>query len=216
MQSRFFRDLFPQTRLSGKQALGEFMTTQHGLRLSTSVGGVLTGRGADYIILDDVMKPEEALSQTRRNAGNEWFFSTLLSRLNSKENGVIILVMQRLHEDDLVGNLLAKEEHWEVLRLPAIAEEDERYPYTTIFGPQVFTRRSGAVLHPERDSLATLLAIKAAVGEYNFESQYQQSPQPLEGGIIKKRWLQFYDPIDLPEQFTMKIQSWTRPVRLPT
>jgi hypothetical protein len=104
MASAFYQNLFHKTRLSTeKQSVNEFMTTAHGFRLSTSVGGVLTGRGADIIIIDDPLKPEDALSETRRNSVNEWYSGTLLTRLNSKETGVIIILMQRLHQDDLVG-----------------------------------------------------------------------------------------------------------------
>jgi hypothetical protein len=87
------------TRLSAhRQAVLEFETTAQGCRLATSVGGVLTGRGAEIIIVDDPLKPEEALSQTQRRAANEWFDHTLYSRLNDKQKGAIILIMHRLHE----------------------------------------------------------------------------------------------------------------------
>ncbi|MGA8311004.1 MAG: hypothetical protein WB755_13310, partial [Terriglobales bacterium] len=81
---------------------------ENGFRLATSVGGVLTGRGGDYIIIDDPLKPDEAVSETRRKAVNEWFDQSLYSRLNDKQKSRIILVMQRLHEDDLVGHVLAQ------------------------------------------------------------------------------------------------------------
>ena len=98
MTSTFYRRLFPNTHLSlEKQSVNEFMTTAQGFRLSTSIGGVLTGRGADLIILDDPRKPDEALSETRRNAVNEWYDNTLVTRLNNKETGVIVIVMQSLH-----------------------------------------------------------------------------------------------------------------------
>ena len=113
------------TRLSPqRQAVSEFETTAQGCRLATSVGGVLTGRGADIIIIDDPLKPEEALSQAQRHAANDWFDHTLYSRLNDTRTGAIILIMHRLHEDDLAGHVLAQEP-WEVVRLAAIAEEDE-------------------------------------------------------------------------------------------
>ena len=86
------------------------MTTEQGVRMSTSVGGVLTGRGADLIIIDDPLKPDEALSETQRKAVNDWYDNTLLSRLNDKANGCIIIIMQRLHQDDLVGHVLEQEE----------------------------------------------------------------------------------------------------------
>jgi len=110
--------------------VAEFETTAQGSRVATSVGGVLTGRGADIIIIDDPLKPEEALSQAHRRAANERFDHTLYSRLNDKRSGAIILIMHRLHEDDLVGHVLAQED-WEVVRIPAIAEEDETHRIDT-------------------------------------------------------------------------------------
>ena len=206
MMSPFYGGLFPQTRLSAlKQSVNEYMTTRQGVRLSTSVGGVLTGRGADYIILDDPLKPDDAMSETRRKAVNDWFDNTLLSRLNDKERGVIIIVMQRLHMDDLVGHVL-EQGGWEVLSFPAIAEEDEAFPYTNCFGSGIFRRRAGEALHPERESLDTLRGIRDQVGEYNFSSQYQQRPIPLDGAIVKLSWLQYYD--QLPTEFTHILQSW--------
>jgi hypothetical protein len=114
--------------------VSEFETTRQGCRLATSVGWVLTGRGAD-IIIDDPLKPEEALSQAQRRAANEWFDHTLYSRLNDMQNGAIVLIMHRLHEDDLVGHVLAQED-WGVVRFPAIAEEDETYRIETLAGPR--------------------------------------------------------------------------------
>src|SRR5437899_12184999 len=81
-----------------RAAMPEFDTTAQGCRLATSVGGVLTGRGADLIIIDDPLKPEEALSQAQRQSANEWFDHTLYSRLNDKLSGAIVLIMHRLHE----------------------------------------------------------------------------------------------------------------------
>jgi hypothetical protein len=81
-----------------RQAAPEFDTTAQGCRPATSVGGVLTGRGANVIIIDDPLKPEEALSEAHRRAANEWFDHTLYSRLNDKEKGAISLIMHRLHE----------------------------------------------------------------------------------------------------------------------
>ena len=93
----WYQQLFPATRLSPqRQAVPEFETTAQGCRIATSVGGVLTGRGADIIIIDDPLKPEEALSQAQRQAANEWYDHTLYSRLNDKVSGAIVLVMHRL------------------------------------------------------------------------------------------------------------------------
>src|SRR5207244_9647757 len=107
------------TRLSPRhQAVPEFETTAQGSRVATSVGGVLTGRGADLIVIDDPLKPEEALSRTQRQAATEWFDHTLYSRLNDKLTGAIVLIMHRLHEDDLAGQVL-EQEPWELVRFPA-------------------------------------------------------------------------------------------------
>jgi predicted phage terminase large subunit-like protein len=168
---------------------------------------VLTGRGADVIILDDPLKPEEALSETRRNSVNDWYSNTLLSRLNNKETGVIIIVMQRLHQDDLVGHVI-EQGNWEVLSFPAIAEEDEAHIIENPWGKRTFQRKAGEVLQPERESKATLDIIRKNTGEYDFSSQYQQSPMPLGGAIIKTQWLRYYDLGKLPERFTSVLQSW--------
>ena len=185
------------------------MTTAQGFRLSTSVGGVLTGRGADYIILDDPLKPGDALSETGRKSANDWYDNTLLSRLNSKEKGVIIIVMQRLHQDDLVGHVLEQGD-WEVLSFPAIATEDESHTIESPYGRSRYRRTVGEALHPERESLELLGKIRKDVGEYVFESQYQQSPVPQGGMLIKTEWLTFYESSELPDRFTLTVQSWDR------
>lgn len=105
MMSDWYRRIF-KTRLASRQAVADFMTTDGGVRMATSVGGVLTGRGADLIIIDDPLKPDEALSQTQRKTVNDWYDTTLHTRLNDKANGRIVIVMQRLHQDDLVGHVL--------------------------------------------------------------------------------------------------------------
>jgi hypothetical protein len=125
---------------------------------------VLTGRGADIIIIDDPLKPEEALSDSHRRAANEWFDHTLYSRLNDKEKGAIILIMHRLHEDDLVGHVTAQED-WEIVRFPAIAEADETHVIDTLAGPRIFARRQGEALHPAREPLAMLEQIRRTIGE---------------------------------------------------
>ncbi len=208
MASTFYRRLFPRTRLfPEKQAVKEFMTTAQGFRMSTSVGGVLTGRGADVIILDDPLKPEEALSETNRNNVNGWYDNTLLSRLNSKQTGVIILVMQRLHQDDLVGHVMDQAK-WDVLSFPAIAQEDEVHLIESPLGRRRFERKKGEVLEPKRESKPTLDAIRRTIGEYNFAIQYQQNPMPLGGAIVKTEWLKYYAPGDLPNRFVCILQSW--------
>lgn len=207
MMSPWYQRLF-RTRLSPhKQSVQEFVTTAQGYRLSTSVGGILTGRGADYIIIDDPMKPNEALSDALRRGANQWFDNTLFSRLNDKRTGRIMLIMQRLHEDDLVGHVLEHED-WEVLSFAAVAEQFEEFVIENPYGTRRFARQTGDVLHPEREPLATLKGIRQTLGEYNFASQYQQAPAPLEGGLVKAAWFKSYSPGELPQRFEQIVQSW--------
>jgi hypothetical protein len=109
MLTPWYQRLFPKTRLAPKrQSLGNFETTSGGGRFSTSVGGVLTGFGADFIIVDDPSKPSESLSDAERTSINDWIQHTLFTRLNDKRRGRILIVMQRLHEDDVIGNIMEK------------------------------------------------------------------------------------------------------------
>ena len=114
--------------------------------------------------------------------------------------------MQRLHEDDLVGHVL-KQGGWEVVSFPAIAEQDELFEIRTPAGSTAFRRAAGEVLNPERESLETLKAIRSTIGEYNFAAQYQQTPAPAGGGMIKTAWFRRYRPADLPP-FDRIVQSW--------
>ncbi len=207
MMSPWYQRIFSTGLAPHRQAVQEFITTRQGYRLATSTGGVLTGRGADIILIDDPLKPEEALSDAQRKAANEWYDHTLYSRLNDKRHGAIVIIMQRLHEDDLIGHVLAQE-GWEVLSFPAIAEADEAHRIETIWGAQCFGRRQGEALHPDREPLDTLDRIRRTIGEYNFAGQYQQSPAPLGGGLVKAEWFKRYGEKDRPERFDRIVQSW--------
>src|ERR1700747_1280185 len=207
MMSPWYRRIFPTRLAPPRQAVQEFITTRQGYRLATSTGGVLTGRGADIILIDDPLKPEEALSDAQRKAANQWYDHTLYSRLNDKRHGAIVIIMQRLHEDDLVGHVLAQE-GWEVLSFPAIADADELHRIETIWGAQCFRRRHGEALHPDREPLETLDRIRRTIGEYTFAGQYQQSPAPLGGGLVKAEWFKRYGEKDRPENFDRVVQSW--------
>jgi predicted phage terminase large subunit-like protein len=158
-------------------------------------------------LLDDPLKPDEALSEPRRKAVNDWYDNTLVSRLNDKATGRIIIIMQRLHQDDLVGHVL-EQEPWEVVSFPAIAEEEETHTIENIFGQRRYQRKKGEALHPERESLAVYQTIRNTIGEYNFTSQYQQNPSPPGGTMVKTAWLKFYEPGELPAEFSQVVQSW--------
>jgi predicted phage terminase large subunit-like protein len=205
--SPWYRRIF-STRLSAsRQAMAEFETTAQGCRLATSVGGVLTGRGADLIVIDDPLKPEEALSEAQRRAANEWFDHTLYSRLNDKRSGAIVLIMHRLHEDDLTGHVLAQEA-WDRLALPALAEADEAHGLEHFWGRERIARARGEALQEAREGVAVLAEIRRTTGEYNFAGQYQQAPAPLGGGLVKSAWFARYREDELPAAFERVVQSW--------
>jgi hypothetical protein len=106
MRSDWYRQTFPRGRIDRtKDTESEVRTTERGYRLATSVGGTLTGRGGDVVIIDDPIKPQDAQSKSVRDKTIQWYENTLLSRLDDKVHGAIIVVMQRLHLDDLAGHL---------------------------------------------------------------------------------------------------------------
>lgn len=209
MNSAWYQNLF-STRIGVPSAVHDFATTVGGGRMATSFGGQLTGRGADFLIIDDPTKAADALSETVRPQANEWFDNTLLSRLNNQATGCIIIVMQRLHQDDLVGHVTGKPDgdNWTVLSFPAIAEEDEEVPYQTLLGRQVYRRAHGEALHPQRETTTDLQRRRQTIDSYTWASQYQQAPIPIGGNLVKTEWLRFYSESELPSRPLMTVQSW--------
>jgi predicted phage terminase large subunit-like protein len=203
--SEWYKALFPNTHWAKETGL-EFVTTLGGGRYATSVGGTLTGRGADLIVIDDPLNAAEAQSETARKRVIDWFGGSLVSRLNDKRTGAIVAVMQRLHEDDLAGHVL-RQGGWEHLDLPAIAVEEQSLQ----LGPgRSHLRSVGDALHPEREGLAALEALKRELGGMMFSAQYQQRPVPLEGNLVRRAWFRYFLPPTLPPPtYRNKIvQSW--------
>lgn len=211
MLSDWYCELFPMTHIRQTQRIvNDFRTTRNGGRRSTSIGGPLTGYGGDWIIIDDPLKPQDALSDTQREKVNEWYRSTLYTRLNDKNTGKIMLIMQRLHMNDLTGFLLDGSDEFKHIRLPMIAEQDETWNVTNrIWGKQrVITRSLDELLHPSRDGVDVITKTKDSLGEYAFAGQYQQRPVPIEGGIIKESWLQYYEKLPAGLQPKHLFISW--------
>src|SRR5262249_55347894 len=110
---------------------------------------------------------------------------------NNQETGAIIIVMQRLHADDLVAHV-QESERWDVLSFPVIAEQDEPYSFQTPYGRRRVHRRAGEILQPALFSAVSLEVQRRGMTDYNFVAQYQQNPQPQSGIIVKREWLKFY------------------------
>lgn len=192
MQSEWYKNIFPNLSFANDQnEKSKFMTTESGFRLATSVGGAITGEGGNFLIIDDPLSPEKAMCSNSREQTLRWFDQTFSTRLDSKKSGVIIVVMQRLHEEDLSGSLLERE-GWDHLCLPAVNDNNE-------------------LLHEEREGWSEIRRIKSDMGEYGFSAQYLQKPYCLDGGIIKNEWLQFYG-----EEISQPIaiyQSWDTAIK---
>jgi predicted phage terminase large subunit-like protein len=207
MQSRWYRTLFPRTRLASDRPSAQcFETTAGGCRFATSVGATMVGFGAHSIIIDDPTKPEEAASDVRRQFANDWFSQSAVTRLNDKRRGRIIMIMQRQHEEDLTGYVLAQN-GWTHLSLPAIAQEDETHTISTPFGSFRHHRREGEALHPEREPLEVLNELRRSMGSAFFSAQYLQSPTPPGGGLVQLGWFPRFDSQD-PPIFDRYVQSW--------
>ncbi|WP_424360185.1 phage terminase large subunit [Methylocystis parvus] len=206
LESAWYRSTFPHTRIGPyKNSETEIELTQRGFRLATSVGGTLTGRGGSVIIIDDPLKPDDAMSEAKRTAANQWFTNTLLSRLDDKLTGAIIVVMQRVHMDDLTGFLLEQSDEWQVLSLPAIAESRETIQ---VWGGRIHIREAGEALSPEREPLHVLEALKLQIGSDAFSARYQQSPAPPGGAMVKRHWIQRYRELPLESDRLLIVQSW--------
>ena len=143
MRSDFYQRVFPQTKLVKGSEI-ELTTTARGTRFATSVGGTLTGRGGSLIIIDDPMKAQDAHSESVREGVKRWYSHTLMSRLDDKSKDSIVVVMQRLHVDDLVGHLL-DQGGWTHLNLPARADTDQRIP---LGNGRVYLREPGSFCIP--------------------------------------------------------------------
>jgi predicted phage terminase large subunit-like protein len=193
LQSAWFQQTFPgKVRFTADQNRREkFKNTAGGQSVATSVEGVLTGLGADYLLVDDILSPQQSYSDLERNNANRFFDSTLRSRLNDPMTGVIIIVCQRLHEADLVGHVMEAEPGvWTHVNLPLECEQDEEIVFP--LSGRVVHRKQGELLHPQRWPKAWVEKQKKTVGPFIWSAQFQQRPAPAGGAIFKSEWFQHY------------------------
>lgn len=206
MRTPWYRRVFPNTIISpNKQSKTEFATTWGGYRYATSVGGTMTGRGADYIIVDDPLKASEAHSPVARENCINWFNGSVRSRLNTPTKGAIIVVSQRLHAEDLPGHLM-QVDHWDTLIIPAIQQRDTTYQLRLGAAPIIM--KAGDILQPNRQDLADLQQLKIEMGEQDFEAQYNQCPLPPGGATFKAAWIKRYDKRPHESRIQAVVQSW--------
>jgi predicted phage terminase large subunit-like protein len=157
-----------------------------GMRRATSVGGTVTGQGADFLIVDDPLSPQMANSATERENANEWYRTTFYSRLNQPDIGVRIIIMQRVHEDDLTGFLLGKETRlkYRHVCIPAKSGDGNIKPAYL----EKFYEKGTQLFWKDRFSQKILDDYKSALGSYGYAGQLQQTPTPLDSGMIHKDW----------------------------
>ena len=204
LSSKLYEQYFPGTILTNT-SLNLQETTLGGYRMSTSVRGALTGYGADFIIIDDPQKALQTVnSEPERDLVETWLRSSVLSRLNNPSEGAVVVVMQRLHPDDLAGRLI-EQGGWEVLELPAQAQEDMEID---IGGKHVWNFRRGESLFPERFSVEALNSIEKDIGRTNYYAQYLQQPTWSDTVTIDEAWFPRYEHDEIEGLYDRVIQSW--------
>ena len=188
-----YKNVFEKSRLDkDSQSIESWQTTQGGGYVAAGVGGGITGKGANVLVIDDPVKNrEDAESDNNRAATWDWYTSTAYTRLSP--GGGILVILTRWHDDDLAGRLLKQAEdgadQWEVIRYPAIAEIDENF------------RKQGESLHPERYNVDALEQIRKAIGPRDWSALYQQNPVSDEGDYFSRDMIRYYeyDEIDTAE-----------------
>lgn len=205
VETPWYKGLFPKMRIAPRgNRTDEIRTTAGGQRKAVSIGGAVTGHGADYIVVDDLLKASDASSEAELNRAQEYLEASLLSRFNNPREGRVVVIQQRLHEDDPAGYLLGKGTYAH-LNLPAIAEADEEIA----LGPdRVHRRRVGEALCPARMSLEDLERLRREMGSATFQMQYQQNPTAAEGSILRWEWFGTYEEALPRRNYHYVVQSW--------
>ncbi len=207
LSDSWYKRIFPEVKLTRDQnEKQKFMTTKRGFRMASSVGASVVGEGGNFLIIDDPISPAQAMNKHWREHVNNWFDHTFSTRLDNKKKGVIVLVMQRLHNEDLSGYLLAKG-GWEHLCLPAVATHPQNYSFRSV----IKCREAGELLHSAREDARLIERAKIELGSSAFAAQYQQQPQPDEGSMVRKNWLARY--ISLPVVAESVVQSWDTAIK---
>ena len=199
-----YKKIFPDTKLSDKKDKNYKRTSDFfeivdhkGVYCSAGVGGSITGKGCDILIIDDPIKNrQEANSETVRKKIYDWYSSTAYTRLSPI--GGVIMMCTRWHLDDLIGKVLSdkNQKPFHVISYPAIAEHDEPH------------RKQGEALHPERFSLEILNEIKSTLSTADWLSLYQQKPVPEGGAIFETSKIRYYDESSEPKRFDQIVGSW--------
>lgn len=188
LKSPWYQALFPETRIDPEMdRILHFETTKRGQFYADTALSTITGIGCGYMVIDDPIKPMEAYSDTVRLNTNNNIRATLLNRYDDKRFGKLLVVMQRVHEDDTTGNLL-KDGGYVHVKLPAEAKS----AITISLGEKKWEMKPGDLLFPDRLGRKELDELRADMTELNYVGQYLQDPVPVGGGEFKPEWVQYY------------------------
>lgn len=192
MDSRWYRDRWGErvNFSSDQNTKARYENTAGGYRIATSAGGSALGDGGDIIVLDDPHHILNVETQDQRENVISWWTDVLPTRLNDPATGAFIIIMQRLHERDLAGHILAKEAGWDHLCLPARYVPEHPHPVRSRLGFKDPRTRPGELLWPARFGEAQLEELTSKLGSYGSAGQLQQRPAPREGGLFKKAWFE--------------------------
>ena len=196
-----------------KSADTAFGNDKGGYRVATSVGGYGTGSGGTVLIVDDPHNVKEAPSKAKRAEVLAWWTQSMSTRINPpKEKGIKIIIMQRCHEMDLSGYILANSNEFEHLCIPA--EYDPRRIVTTSLNWKDPRELDEEILWPKGCSKKYMEEQKKVLGSYGFAGQFQQTPTPPKGGIVQRDWWKFWDETEIQRDMRGDlnlddvIQSW--------
>lgn len=199
VESMWFQSFWPVAFRADQNQKTRFENESGGWRIATSVGGRGTGEHPDRIVIDDPHNAKEAESDAERQSAVDWFTQTVSTR-GVTRSAAIVIVMQRLHELDLSGHVLQGQtaSEWVHLCLPMRAESPNALVKTKATRPSVDTRSPGDLLWPSLFTEAKVSSLERALGSYATAGQLQQRPAPAEGGILKLKWLRYYDEETTP------------------
>jgi predicted phage terminase large subunit-like protein len=211
LTSDWYRELFrPTWRLSSDQNVKSYYrNTRMGERLATSVAGASTGFRGDATIFDDAVSATDRHKEERHAASIDWWLKVMSSRLNDQQTGVRVGVMQRLHEKDLSGHLIAAG-GYQHLCLPTEFDPKRRSVTVTKSGQAWQDPRTteGELLFPALFPRAVVEQIKIDLGTWDYSAQHQQQALPSSGGIFERPWFTFYRRRDVPVLWHETLQSW--------
>ena len=203
IESNEYRGIFKQewTLTDDQNRMDAFKNTRGGVRKSVGVGTTITGQGGDYLVVDDPHDVNDIYSDLHRDKTKFWNDKTLGTRINDPKKYARVLIMQRLHEDDLSGHVL-KTQHYEHINLPIeySSKQDESLKSNTSLGFKDPRTKEGQVLWPERFSEKSIDELRSTLGE-EADAQLNQDPKPKSGGLFPRDNWKHYDssPSDILE-----------------